>query len=224
MQSLWQTLERGRDGVFAGGIAIVRRTRETGAEVLGRAEHRAITLQERVAARRSTLNGKPIERAERRLLTTFEMLLDRMGLGLREQIRRLAPDAGTSAMLEPASERFRESAAPAKRAKKRIRIEVRDVPAASERAPSAKSNGKRSPKESARPAARRATAKTARSSTRWVAPPAEVIDELTKLPVKTLVARIASLSDDERRALLALEKTTKQRKSVITALERSLAS
>ena len=219
MPNMWTTLSQGRDGVMARGADVVRRTRETSADLLERAEQRASALQERLAARRGVLNGHPIEKVERRVLAGIESILGRMGMGLRIQIRRLAPSAPAATALDAGA---RPQTVSARAPKKRMRIEVRDVPVAAAAAASdaipdvaPQARVKKQPKKKkARPAAR---------STRWVAPPPSV-EELASLPVKTLLAKIADLDETERRALLAHERATKARKTVIAALSAKLPS
>jgi len=228
MPNMWTTLSQGRDGVMARGVDVVRRTRETSADLLGRAEQRATALQERLATRRGGLNGNPIEKVERRVLAGIESILGRMGLGLRIQIRRLASFAPepVQVALDAGPERaLSSSTAPvaARAPRKRMRIEVQDVPVAEATeatgsAPPAKAKARarakqKSPK--ARPAAR---------STRWVSPAAPSVEELAKLPVKTLLAKVDDLGDSQRRALLAHERATKARKTVIAALSAKLPS
>lgn len=264
MESLWEAIGRRREGVIARGTSFVRRTRETGADILGRAEREAGKLQGTLSSRRSTLNGKPLERLERRVLQRIEDVLDRVGLGLRLRIQRLTPgpkrvaiepdapvqpedatlvdesetsSGATPRALEPAA----PPRAPSARAtgKKRIRVAVGSLAEPAESAngaPEASKRAKPRADKAERPAARRttkagakapkvATSTKAKSSTRWVERPAEVeVEELGKLPVKTLLARIPALDDASCRALLAHEKQTKKRKTVVDALAARLPS
>lgn len=155
-----------------------------------------------------------------------------------------APPVDSSAPLVPASP-ARAPAARAKSGKKRIRVAAvaaAPAPAAAED-PRPKRTRTRAAAKSERPAARRVTTKApakapkvasarpsaksanGKASTRWVARPAEVeVEELGKLPAKTLLARIPALDDASCRALLAHEKQTKKRKSVVDALAARLPS
>lgn len=188
MPSVWTALSRGRDGVIALREGAIERTRRTGADLLGAAEHRAVELQGRLAARRVTLNGRAIEKVEKRLLSQLEAILDRMGIGLRAQAQRLTPGASMPETL-PAPKR------------KRIRVPVGETASA---APA-----KARAKKGARPSAR---------STRWVARPEQTIEALAELPVKALLAKLPELADVEKKALLAHERATKKRKTVLAAL------
>jgi hypothetical protein len=156
---LTTTIDRGRGSL----TSAVRQTRETGADLLGRAARRAAILRRAVGRRRASLNGRPIERLERQLLLGVENVLDRVGVGLRAQVRRLAPSSKARARSASARKRIR------------VPLERGDVTA------------------------------------------------LAALPVKELSHKIATLSEGDLRALLAHEKATKQRKSVVAAIEAKLA-
>ncbi|MDQ3037676.1 MAG: hypothetical protein M3Y87_35110 [Myxococcota bacterium] len=235
MENLWVTLGKRRAGVWARGEALVRRTRESGVELLGRVEGRATTIQRTIALRREILNGAPIERLERRVLVRLEDVLDRMGLGLRSQMQRLAavaPERATERDLGngvvdgeivPSAPR-----APAARAtkKKRIRVPV-SAPASSAKPTS---NGRAAPtsrakqKPSDRPTARRVADPASRSTTRWVSSPAVDVEALASLSAKELASRIPALAPDVCRALLAREKQSKKRKTILDALSSRLPS
>lgn len=229
MDNLWVTLGRGREGARARGQALVQRGRETGIELLGRFEGRTTRAQRTLAARRELLNGKPIERLERRVLTGLEELLESMGLGLRTQIRRLTPgaavpglepqlaDAPIDAELVPSPKRI-----PAARARTAAK-KKRAAPAAA----SAKTaNGRAAPtraKKSERPKARRGAKDAPPASTRWVRAPGVVdLEALAELSAKELAAQIPTLDPDACRALLAREKQSKKRKTVLEALSARL--
>lgn len=244
MDNLWVTLGKRRAGVWARGEALVRRTRETGIELLASVEGRATTMQRTIALRRELLNGAPIARLERRVLLRLEDALDRMGLGLRAQMERLTPGASARA-IEPSLEDGPADAeivsstprAPAARAKKkkRIRVPVSAVSkttssgrvAATARATKTPSSVRETKKAaSERPTARRSASTPApRGTTRWVSPPPVDVDALAKLSAKELSSRIPTLDADVCRALLAREKQhTKKRKTVLDALAARLPS
>lgn len=253
MQSLWEAIDRRREDVVARGSAFVRdgarRTRETGAELLGRAEREATKLQSTLASRRQGLNGKPIERIERRVLSRIEEVLGRVGLQLRARIQTLAPGEKHGAIAPDAppppedATLVDEAEASAPRAaarapKKKPRIRVAVEPGASEASPAAPArktaNGHPAPRRAAkplatkpeRPAARRATkAGAAKASTRWVGKAAEAdVDALAELSAKALLARIPELDEGACRALLTREKDGKKRKTVVDALAARLPS
>jgi hypothetical protein len=218
MESLWETLGRGRSEVLARGVAVLTRTRDTGVEILDRAERRAESWRFQVAHRRANLNGKPIERVERRVLGRVEHWLEAMGLRLREQRKRLAPNASAPIADDVAEAEITpilaDVAAPPARRKKRVRIEVRDVPVAPARTSARKT-------EKQRPAARAAKKSGAKASTRWVRPPLEV-GELAALPVRQLLGKLGTLEAAELRTLLEHERANRKRKTVIDAISARL--
>lgn len=221
MENLWVTLGKRRDDVRARGEALLRRGRETGIELLGRVEGGATRAQRTIATRRAHLNGKPIERLERRVLVRLEDVLDRMGLGLRTQMRRLmpgptAPGLAAQGAESPADAEIVPSGrrAPGARAtqrKRRIRVPVGEVTSAT-----ATSNGRAAPKAK-KPTARRPT-------TRWVGTAGADLDALAALPAKQLASKVPALDLETCRALLAREKRqTKKRKTVLDALHARLS-
>ncbi|UJR85544.1 hypothetical protein [Sandaracinus amylolyticus] len=228
MQSLWEAIDRRREDVVARGSAyvrdhvIVRRTRETGAQLLGRAEREATKLQTTIASRRGVLNGKPIEKLERRVLTTIETVLERVGLQLRDRIQRLTPGAKITA-IEPETAAQPEDAtlvdesearadAPARAAarapkKKRIRVAVEDAATPSETvsvepeaAPVRKtSNGHAAPKRIAKPLATKPERPAARRGTKAAA----AAKASTRWVGKAADAEVDQLSELSAKALLA---------------------
>lgn len=246
MEILWQTLGRGRDRARERAASVVRRSREAGAGLLGRVEGGAEALRQSLAARRDQLNGNAAERVERRVLTRLELVLGRLGLDLRTQIHRLTPPPTAPAMqpdapqppadAELVADEETPARTPAARAqRKKATSSSRATTAARERA---SSNGtraskrtttaKQKTKKTKQPSARTARASARPSaSTRWVTPPstsAVDVDALGALPVKALLARTTDLDADALRALLAHEKQTKKRKTVIDALSARLAT
>ncbi|WP_157070174.1 hypothetical protein [Sandaracinus amylolyticus] len=230
MQSLWDAIGRRREDAVARGSAyvrdhvIVRRTRETGAQLLGRAEREAAKLQTTIASRRGVLNGKPIEKLERRVLSRIESVLERVGLQLRDRIQRLTPGSKLGAiepettqqpedatLVDESEARAEAKARAAARApkKKRIRVAIEDAATPSTsvsvapdepEAPVRKtSNGHAAPKRVSKPLATKPERPAARRGTKAAA----AAKASTRWVGKAAEVEVEQLSELSAKALLA---------------------
>lgn len=202
------TIGRGRDALFARGADLARRSTLAGVSFLERVESRTNGVRRSLVTRREGLDGKAIQRLEKRVLVSLELVLAMLGKSAAEQRKRLGAGELPGTEVEDAVvvAEVKADARPRARAK----TARQDAPRT--RKPAARKPASKAPKVSAR------AKKDASASTRWVDPPSADVSDLTQLSAKELIARASSLSAKERSALLAHEKANKKRKTVLAAL------
>lgn len=213
MINVMSTMERGRDALFTRGAELARRSTLLGLDLLSRVEQRTSSARDNLTSRRESLNGAPVERLERRVLSRLESLLELLNQGAATQRKRLAADAGADISDAILVEDTKAGARPRARAASKSR------PATKSRATKPSAKAAKAAKPRAVKAAKAEPKKAARASTRWVSEPADELGALTALSAKELIARAPSLSTATRKALVAHEKANKQRKTVLSALD-----
>lgn len=213
--TIWSALTERRLALGARGAELAKRTREAGLGALGRVESSAALWRSSLVERRERIvaRPRPWTPLENVLLSRVESLLESLRLGLRAQLTRLSPKRTITVKTDG-------EAKPKRPAKRRIRVAVEAAPAAKSR-PAARRATKAAPPAPAKPANGKAN-----GSTRWVEPRTDelAIDGYDALSAKEIVARLSSLDADACRTLLAHERATKARRTVIEALEAKLPS
>jgi hypothetical protein len=205
MDTLLQTLRQRRDELVERSVRLADMTRERGVDALSKIQSGALDWTATLAARRAELGDGPswfrfvpvqravIDRAERALLLFGEQV--------RAQIQRLHPLELGAPTVEPAKPKPRRSDAASKK--------TASAKAAPAKASASTSSGTRKAKSPA------PTAKAAKPTTRLLMP----IADYDALTVKEVLAELPRLSPAQCKTVRAHEAQTKQRKTVLAALD-----